>query len=276
MRLNTRQWGSKGGDAIVCVHGLTQHGGIFESLGRRLAEDRGFEVASLDLRGHGKSGREPPWDAPTHVDDLLETADALGVERATWIGHSFGGRMIAALAARAPQRVDRLVLLDPGLDVPAGYALKSAEIDRLDWSFASVEGAVNALLSSDSVTAAPKQVVAAYVAGDLRPGADGRLRFGYCPSAVVTAWSELAKPAPPIAAVPTLLVRPVTSAIHNRADDRRYREALGSLLTMAAVPNGHNVLWESPAETEAAIVDFVAKTPAGADDRGREPFGLRG
>jgi len=261
MRLHTRTWDDGGGTAIVCVHGLTQHGGIFDDLGRRLARD-GRRVVSVDLRGHGDSGREPPWTTDTHVADLLETVDALGIERAVWIGHSFGGRMIAALANVAPDRVESLVLLDPGLDVPAAYALKSAEMDRLDWSFASVDGAVNALLSSDSMVAAPKEVVRAYVADDVRPGPDGRLRFSYSPSAVVTAWSELALPPPRVAEVPTLLVRPVTSAIHSRADDRRYREALGSRLTMAAVPNGHNVLWESPAETEAAILGFLEKTAA--------------
>ncbi len=261
MRLHARNFGNAGGEPIVCVHGLTQHGGIFEPLGRRLAEE-GHRVVAVDLRGHGDSGREPPWNTDTHVADLLETVAELGVERATWIGHSFGGRMIAALAERAPGQAERLVLLDPGLDVPAPYALKSAEMDRLDWSFGSVEGAVNALLSSDSTVAAPVDVVTAYVRADLRPGADGRLRFGYCPSTVVAAWSELALPPPPVARVPTLLVRPVTSAVHNRADDKRYREALGSLLAMAAVPNGHNVLWESPRETEAAILSFFEKTAA--------------
>ncbi len=261
MRLHTRSWGGDRAETVVCVHGLTQHGGIFEGLGRRLAED-GRRVVSVDLRGHGDSGREPPWTTGTHVADLLETADALGIESATWIGHSFGGRMIAALADFAPERVEGLVLLDPGLEVPADYALKSAEMDRLDWSFASMDGAVNALLSSDSIVAAPKEVVRAYVADDVRPGPDGRLRFRYSPSAVVAAWSELALTPPRVADVPTLLVRPVTSAIHSRADDRRYREALGSRLTMAAVPNGHNVLWESPAETEAAILGFLEKAAA--------------
>jgi lipase len=259
MRLKARQWGSGDAGHVVCVHGLTQHGGIYEGLGRRLAED-GHRVASLDLRGHGDSGREPPWNTEAHVTDLLETAWDLGIERATWIGHSFGGRMIAALAAATPELVEALVLLDPGFTVPPAYALESAEVERLDWSFATIDGAVNALLSSDSVVASPKEVVTAYVESDLERGPDGRLRFGFSPSAAVVAWNELTLPEPEIARVPTLLVRPVTSTIHNRADDRRYREALGSLLTMAAVPNGHNVLWESPLETEAAILDFLAKT----------------
>jgi lipase len=261
MQLNTRSWNEASDKSVVCVHGLTQHGGVFEPLGRRMAEN-GYRVVSVDLRGHGRSDREPPWNTETHVGDLIETADALDITEATWIGHSFGGRMIAALAAHSSHRVSNLVLLDPGLEVSPSYALKSAEMDRLDWSFGTADGAVNALLSSDTVSAAPQDTVAAYVEEDLQRGGDGRLRFSFCPSAVVAAWSELALPPPTIASVPTLLVRPVISPIHTRADDIRYRAALGPMLTMAAVPNGHNVLWESLAETEAAIQSFLKKEEA--------------
>ncbi len=259
MRLQARSWGSPGAKAVVCVHGIGQHGGVFTTLAERLVAS-GLRVVAVDLRGHGDSGREPPWDTETHVADLLETVAALEIETATWIGHSFGGRVSAALAARFPERVERLVLLDPGLDVSPAHALKSAETERLDWSFATVDGAVNALLSSDSVVAAPKEVVAAYVADDLRRGTDGRLRFRHSPSAAVVAWSEVTLPPPPVAQRPTLLVRPVSSGVHSRGQDSRYRTELGPLLTMAAVPNGHNVLWDSPTETMAAIDAFLAKT----------------
>lgn len=255
--LHTRQSGSGGSLAVVCVHGIGQHGGIFDRLGQGLA-DAGHRVVAVDLRGHGASKREPPWNTDSHVEDLLETVDSLGIAGAAWIGHSFGGRLIAALANRAPERVERLALLDPGFAVPAAHALKSAEIDRLDWSFASVDGAVNALLSSDTVVSAPRETVAAFAADFLRRGSDGRLRFDFSPAAAVVAWSEVTLPPPPIAAIPTLLVRPVASAIHSRAEDRRYRDALGSLLTMVAVPHGHNVLWESPLETAAAVAAFLA------------------
>jgi lipase len=260
MQLKTRQWGASGGAPIVCVHGLTQHGGIFSDLGKSLAEE-GRRVISVDLRGHGESGREPPWNTDAHVTDLIETATALGIERATWIGHSFGGRMIAALAAHAPERVERLILLDPGLHVPPSYALESAEVERLDWSFATVESAVTALLSAGTTMSSPKEVVTAYAREDLRAGPDGRLRFSFSPAAAVVAWSEMTLPAPEIAQLPTLLVRPATD-VNGRRDDARYRQALGSLLTMAAVPNGHNVLWESPLETTAAIQGFLEKTAA--------------
>lgn len=265
MRLHTRSWGAQSADPIVCVHGVNQHGGIFASLGERLARQGRFVVA-VDLRGHGASGHEPPWNVDTHADDLLETLDDVGLGRPSWIAHSFGARVVAALAARAPERASRLALLEPGLQVPPERALRQAEIDRLDWSFASPESAINAMLTSDTVVAAPPETVAAYVRDDVRRGSDGRFRFSPCPSAVVVAWSEMTLPPPPIAELPTLLVGAMAPLIDGRDVIRRYRAALGSLLTVATVPNGHNVLWESPVETTAAIEAFLAATdePAAA------------
>jgi lipase len=259
-RLHARSWDGSGAQPVVCVHGVTQDGAVFEPLAARLSE-RGHAVAAVDLRGHGASQREPPWDIGTHVDDLLATADALGITRAAWVGHSFGGRLVATLAARAPERVDRLALLEPGLHVPPERALRQAEIDRLDWSFETVDGAVNALMSSEAIVAAPREVVAAYVRADVRQGRDGLLRFGFCPSAAVVAWSEMALPPPPIATVPTLIVRAATPLVTGAADDSRYQATLGSLATLATVPNGHNVLWESPAETIAVVERFLSSRP---------------
>jgi lipase len=256
VRLHVNESGPPDGAPVICVHGLAQHGGVYSGLAGALAQG-GRRVLSVDLRGHGASGYEPPWNVSTHVEDLLETAAASGIESACWIGHSFGGRIVAALAAQAAGRTERLTLLDPGLGATPEQALVGAERERQDWSFATAEGAVTALLSSEAVVATPREVVAAYVADDLVRGADGRLRFRYSPGALVTAWSEMAMPPPPIAAVPTLLLRPAASAPHTVDQDLRYRRELGSLLRTVVVPNGHNVLWEAPEQTISAILDFL-------------------
>jgi lipase len=256
MVLATRRWGSPDAPCVLCVHGVTQHGGIFADLAERLVA-LGYAVLAVDLRGHGDSERLPPWNTDVHVADLFETLDALGIERVTWVGHSFGGRLAAVAAARSPERSERLVLLDPAVEVPPAPALQSAEVERLDWSFATPEGAVNALLSSGQMVAPPRDVVAAYVADDVRKGPDGRLRFSFSPAAAVVAWSEMVLPAPPIAQLPTLVIRPQQPRFDGSAQVSRYREALGDKLAMVSVPNGHNVLWESPAETISAIEDFV-------------------
>jgi lipase len=255
MVLNTRRWGDPGADCVVCIHGLTHHGGVFDALARRLAASGRFVVA-VDLRGHGESGFEPPWNEGTHVDDLVDTLDALGVRRVNWIGHSFGGRVAAAAATRCEDRTERLALLEPGLKVPAKRALQSAETERLDWSFATIEGAIQAVLSSPLTLAAPRDVVAAFVEDDVRKGPDGRYRFRFSPAAAVVAWSEMTLPAPPIAKCPTLLVCGASSYV-DPSQRPRYEEALGELLTAVEVPNGHNLLWESPQQTLAAIERFL-------------------
>jgi len=237
---------------------------VFEPLGKRLS-DRGYFVVAVDLRGHGKSDRKPPWNTDTHVDDLLATLDALEIESATLVGHSFGARVAATLAARAPRRVSRLALLDAGFGIDPERALRSAEVERLDWSFATVDGAINAFLSNESMVAAPRDVITAFVEADVRKGPDGRFRFSFSPSAAVVAWSEGTLPAPSIADIPTLLLSAERSFIDNVAQERHYEEALGDLLTTVTVPNGHNVLWESPDETIAAIEGFLepATDPVG-------------
>jgi len=132
-------------------------------------------------------------------------------------------------------------------------------MDRLDWNFATEDGALNAFMSSDSIVSAPREVVAAFVREDVKKGADGRYRFGFCASAAVVAWSEMSLPAPPTARIPTLLVRATVPLFDARAQLARYREELGDLLTEVVVPNGHNVLWESPNETLTAIDQFLAQ-----------------
>jgi len=267
MILNTRSWGEARQEGVVCIHGVGQHGGVFAELGEHLAE-RGHAVTAVDLRGHGDSGREPPWNVERHLFDLLETLDARGIRRAALVGHSFGGRVAAALAA-AGERTGCLVLLEPGLQIPADRALQGAEMDRLDWSFETPEGAVNALLGGDDAAATPREVAERYVRDDVSQGLDGRYRFSFCPGAAVTAWSEMALPAPPIAPVPTLIVRTKVSLV-NFGVEQRYREELGARLTVTTVPNGHNVLWESPAETIAAVAAFLE---GGIEAAGNAPDG---
>jgi lipase len=260
MVLNVRTWGEAEHGCVVCVHGVTQHGAIFEPLGKRLA-DLGFLVLAVDLRGHGASDRMPPWSTDRHAQDLLETLSSRGVRRATLVGHSFGGRVAAAAAASAPELTERLVLLDPGLEIPPARALRGAEMDRLDWSFETPEGAVNALTGGSR---APRSIVADYVEENVHQGSDGRYRFGFCPGAVVTAWSEMCLPAPPIAEAQTLVVCSEASAFAASLE-QRYRAALGPGFARVQVPGGHNMLWESREETVQAVEGFLLGAPPPAD-----------
>ena len=122
---------------MVCLHGVTSYGGRFDWLA-----GSGRRVVAPDLLGHGHSPWDPPWDVGTHVAAILESVPG---ETRLWVGHSFGGRLVAELAARDPDRVERAVLLDPALQVLPHVAFDMAESERLDSSFAESSRSLSAM-----------------------------------------------------------------------------------------------------------------------------------
>ena len=252
MRLYLREWGDPASPALVCLHGVTSFGGRF----RQLAEERlvRHRVLAPDLRGHGLSEHDAPWDLETHVADVLET---VGEERATWIGHSFGGRIVAELASREPGRVERMVLLDPALQVLPHVALDMAEAACDDVSFADPEEAIQWRLDSGRFLHTPRELFEEDAREHLERGRDGRLRYRFARSAVVTAWNEMATPAPGPARVPTLVVLGAQSWLVQDEQLDRYRAELGDLLEVVSVPGGHTVFWDAFAETADAVEQFL-------------------
>jgi aminoacrylate hydrolase len=70
-----------------------------------------FTTIRYDHRGTGRSIRsERDYSIEMLTDDLVGLMDQLGIERASFLGHSTGGAIGQVLAARHPQRVDRMVL----------------------------------------------------------------------------------------------------------------------------------------------------------------------
>ena len=199
---------------------------------------------------------EPPWDLDTHVDDLLETADSLGIERAVWIGHSFGGRLTIEVAARAPERVERAVLLDPVVWAPPPTALERAEQEREDRSFASVADAI--AIRRETARLAQPGMLEEEMELHLSQDGDGRFRYRYSQSAVVAAFGEMAKPPTleRLAQTPTLIVRAPEAEICPDPIVEVCRAAIPGL-KVVDVPGGHIVLWDALDETAEAVVRFL-------------------
>jgi pimeloyl-ACP methyl ester carboxylesterase len=100
------------GDDIVLVHGLGANLG-FWYLRIAPAFASQHRVTMFDLRGHGLSGMPGRgYTAMDMADDLESLFDYAGIERATIIGHSFGGTVAAHFACRHSERVGRLVMVD--------------------------------------------------------------------------------------------------------------------------------------------------------------------
>ncbi len=246
--LHVREWGDRAGSPVVCLHGLSGHGGRFARLAERLS---GCRVVAVDLRGHGASTWEPPWHAGRHVADLVETADALGVARAAWVGHSFGGKLIAELAAAHPDRVERAVLLDPAMQIEPAVAAERADLTLVDASFADADEAIDTRLTDGSLFTTPRETLVEEAAAHLAAGADGRLRWRFSRAAAITAWSEMSRPAPPFPSCPTLVVLGRRSWIPVDVPE-------ASSIEVVTVPGGHSVLWDDFDATAEAVAAFLA------------------
>ena len=95
------------GPALILLHaGIADRTMWAEHLEPLAAPGR--HVVAPDLPGFGEApvaARDAPWD------DVLDTLDALGIERATFVGNSFGGAVALRVAAIAPERVAMHVLV---------------------------------------------------------------------------------------------------------------------------------------------------------------------
>jgi pimeloyl-ACP methyl ester carboxylesterase len=98
--------------AMVHVHGFGISGTYLEPTAALLAPRHPTYVP--DLPGMGRSMRPPrPLDLPGLAAALISYCDAVGVERATFIGNSLGCPLIVEVASRYPDRIERAVLVSP-------------------------------------------------------------------------------------------------------------------------------------------------------------------
>ena len=255
MRLNTREWGDPAAPLVVGLHGVQAYGRRFQ----RLAEERlahRFHVVAPDLRGHGESSWEGPWTLEAHIEDVLDTVQA----PARWIGHSFGGRLVAEVMARRPELVERAVMLDPALVVPADYAALLADQElTADGSFTSPEEAIDEIFAG--LTRQPPDTLEDEIRGQLMQGDDGRVRFRYSPEAVAAGYLAVAELPPPWwrTGIPTLLIAAMESKFVSVGEVAAYTQGMGDRLKVEVVPGGHSVLWEAFDETAAAIDAFLER-----------------
>ena len=117
------------GPAVVLLQGYGETGDMWAPLAAELAKDH--TVIGPDLRGMGLSDRpEAGYDKKTQGRDIAGVLDALSIDRADLVTHDIGNMVGYALAAEAPDRITRFVVMDaplPGIgpwdDIVRSHAL---------------------------------------------------------------------------------------------------------------------------------------------------------
>ncbi|HUG21170.1 alpha/beta fold hydrolase [Piscinibacter sp.] len=95
---------------LVFIHGALHDHSVWTLLARWAAH-HGHAVLAVDQPGHGRSEGPPLADVEALADWVLALLDAADVQQAALVGHSMGSLIALEAAARAPQRITRLVMI---------------------------------------------------------------------------------------------------------------------------------------------------------------------
>ena len=111
LRVHARAAGDVDRPLVVLLHGFPEFSRSWRHQLPALAA-AGYRAVAPDLRGYGGTDKHGPYDLATLVTDAAALVGALGAERATVVGHDWGGIVAWAAAHRSPGLVERLVVIN--------------------------------------------------------------------------------------------------------------------------------------------------------------------
>ena len=244
---------SQDGDVILLVHGYGGDRNSWLFLQEPLAAK--YRVYALDLPGHGTSAKDVGDGAlGVLADAVTGVLDALGAGRAHLVGHSMGGAVALAVAARDPGRIASLTLIAPtgfGAEINAGYLRGFADAQTRR----ELKPVVGQLFADESLVT--RQLVDDLLAYKRLDGVDESLH-----ALLGTLLDGDAQRGDSAAALAALGGATPVTVVWGRAD-RIIPAAQAESVTGAARHlidgAGHMPQMERPAEVQAAIEETIAR-----------------
>ena len=126
------EWGSKNNPPLLLLHATGFHGRVWDEVSRQFAES--CHVIAPDFRGHGRSGKVPPFNWMQFGDDIGKLVQLLELKNLCVIGHSMGGHCAITLAGTDPSRYSSLLLIDPVVFSPSEMDLREERMLQSDTS----------------------------------------------------------------------------------------------------------------------------------------------
>ncbi len=250
------------GEPVVLWHSLLCDGGMWRLVEPALAER--YRVISIDGPGHGRSA---PIHAPFTLEDCADAAvevlDALEVDRAHWVGLSWGGMTGMRLALAHPERVRSLSLLDTSA---APEVLRKVPSYLVMTAIARRFGAIGFLIDRIERIMFHPQTLASARAEVVTPfrehlAAMDPASTGHCVDAVILKRGELRDQLWRIDS-PTLVVvgdRDIATPLPRA---REIAEKIPGARLEIVAGAGHLSALEQPARIAELLLDHLASAPA--------------
>jgi len=267
LRLSARAWGEETATPVLALHGWLDNAASFDALAPLLPD---IYLVALDLPGHGLSEHRPPgvyYHFVDYVADALAAADALSWKSFSLLGHSMGAGIASFVAAVAPERVRKLVLIE-GLGPlsmspkrgPEAHAESIQQMRRLQHkraaTYASLEEAAQARLRAGDLKMRSALTLvrrsARFDQGRLIWRSDSRLKLRsphYYSERQVLEYLQRIK-------APTRLLYADHGLLAGRNMKRRY--ACVENLEKMEIPGGHHVHMDAPLSVAPLVAEHFA------------------
>ena len=257
VRLHYAEQGDPDGDAIIFLHGYSDSWYSFSLVLPLLSPE--YHAFALTGRGHGDSDKpECCYTVDDFAADVDAFMDALGIEKATLVGHS-GGTLIATRAALSyPRRVRRLVLIGSAVTganneamAGLGQFVRTLE-DPVEPEFA------REFQESTIYHPVPEEFLKMAISESLKLPA--RVWRDYMEGVILTP--DHASRLGEIGA-PTLILWGEHDAMFPREDQDRLASAMPDATLEAYPETGHAVHWERPERVVLNLETFMKGTHPG-------------
>lgn len=262
LRFHYRDWGNDDAKTLICLHGFTGHARTWDTFAMAM-RDR-YHVLALDQRGHGETEWATDYAPERRVEDMEAFVEALKLDRFILLGLSMGGRAAFMYAAKHPEKLERLVIVDiaPESD-PAGSQRISQGV-RANDVFDDPEEAVAA--SRRANPRPPDSELRHRVLNNLIQRPDGKWTFRYdvalrngsgarvtaTPAEVAAAWESLRN-----ITCPTLVVHGIHSDVLSAENAKRMEQTIPNCRVIDVKDSGHSVPLDNPTGFIEAVRTFL-------------------
>ncbi|HYG79094.1 MAG TPA: alpha/beta fold hydrolase, partial [Pyrinomonadaceae bacterium] len=254
VRLRYAEAGEPASPPVILLHGYTDSSFSYSRVLPALAAK--YHVYALDQRGHGDSERPAEGYAVTDfAADVLAFMDAKNLRRATVVGHSMGSFVAQQVAASAPGRVERLVLIG------SATTLRNSVVNDL-------RQAVEALNDEGPV---PEEFVREFQTSTVHAPLPGEFMdrvVAESRKVPARVWREAIKglyadePGDRLIRIkaPTLIIWGDRETVFPRAEQDALVRQLSNAVLKVYEETGHSPQWERPEQFIKDLNDFMART----------------